>query len=98
METFTSENTADSSLPVVDTDNPDPLRLKKVTDPYLPLLQQQTLSTSNQTKDLSVYEIDVDKVIDKFIKVMNQFGEKLHWMKESAECLEQQSEKAVKMQ
>ena len=34
----------------------------------------------------------------KFSKVMDQFGEEHHWMKESAECLEQWPEKAVKMQ
>ena len=33
----------------------------------------------------------------KFSKVMDQFGEEHHWMKESAECLEQWSDKAVKM-
>ena len=29
---------------------------------------------------------------------MHQFGEEHHWMMKSAECLEQQKEKAVKMQ
>ena len=34
----------------------------------------------------------------KFSKVMDQFGEECQWMRESAEYLEQLTEKAVKMQ
>ena len=43
--------------------------------------------TSNQSEDLSVHEIKVDKGMDEFSEVMNQFGEQHHWMKKSAECL-----------
>ena len=45
-----------------------------------------------------MHEIDIKKGMVKFSKAMDQFGEEHHWMKESAECLEQWSEKAVKMQ
>ena len=36
---------------------------------------QWTPSTSNQSEDLSVHEIDVKKGMDEFSKVMDQFGE-----------------------
>ena len=36
--------------------------------------------------------------MDEFSKVTDQFGGEHYWTKESAECLEQQTEKAVKMQ
>ena len=44
---------------------------------------------------MSVSEIDVEKGMDVFGKVVDQFGEKHHKIKQSAEYLEQQSEKAV---
>ena len=44
---------------------------------------------------LSVSEIDVEKGMDVFSKVVDQFGEEHHKIKQSAEYLEQQSEKAV---
>ena len=59
---------------------------------------QQTPSTSNQREGLSIHEINMEKGVDEFSKIMDQFGVEHHWMKESAEFLEQQSEKAVKMQ
>ena len=36
--------------------------------------------------------------MDEFSKVMDQFGKEHNWTKESAECLERWTEKAVKMQ
>ena len=55
-------------------------------------------STSNQSGDLSVHEIDAEKGIEQFSEVMDQFGGEHYWMKEQAECLEQWTEKGVKMQ
>ena len=53
------------------------------------------LSTS---ENLSVHEIDMEKGMDECSIAIDQFGEEHHWTKESAECLEQQSEKSVTMQ
>ena len=54
-----------------------------------PSMLQWTPSTSNQSEDLSVHEIEVKKGMDEFSKVMDQFGEEHHWTNESAEGLEQ---------
>ena len=52
---------------VVDADNPDTLPLQKVTKPASKLsMLQQILSISNQSEDLSVHEIYVEKGINEF--------------------------------
>lgn len=52
---------------VVDADNPDTLPLQKVTKPTSKLsMLQQILSISNQSEDLSLHEIDVEKEINEF--------------------------------
>ena len=54
-----------SSLPsVVDAGSHDTLPLQKVTKPTSKL--QQILSVSNQSEDLSVHEIDVEKGMNEF--------------------------------
>ena len=64
---------------VVDADNPDTLPLQKVTKPASKLsMLQWILSISNQSEDLSVHEIDVEKGMNEFIVVMHQFGEEHH--------------------
>ena len=72
-----------SSLPrVVDADNPDPSLLKKVTKPTCkPSMLQWMPSTFNQSENLSIHEIYVEKGMDKFSKILNQFGEEHYWTK-----------------
>ena len=61
----------------VDADNPNQLLLKKETEPTSiarPAMLQWTLSTSDQYEDPSAHEIDVEKGMDEFSEVMDQFG------------------------
>ena len=97
MESFISEIISISSLPrVVDADNPDPSLLKKVTKPTCkPSMLQWMPSTFNQSENLSIHEIYVEKGMDKFSKILNQFGEEHYWTKESTACSEQWTKKAV---
>ena len=89
---FINENAKTSFLlSVVDVDNPDPSPLKKVIElTSKPPMLQWMLSTSNQSKDLSVHEIDVEKGTNEFSDVIDQSEdlEEHYWMKKSIECLE----------
>ena len=50
--------------------------LRKKLNQHLarPAMLQWTLSTSDQYEDPSAHEIDVEKGMDKFSEVMDQFG------------------------
>ena len=64
---------------VVDADNPDPVPIKRVTESASrPSMLQQTPSTSNQREGLSVHEINMEKGVDEFSKIMDQFGVEHH--------------------
>jgi len=72
-ESFISENATISFLPSVDADNPDPLPIKKPTEPTNKhSLPQRTSLVSSRSEDVSVHENDVEKGINEFSKVMDQ--------------------------